>query len=69
MTDRVAGFVVTLKQNIRTDDIENLRGLIEHLAPVLSVENVISDPGLAIAEMRARERARDVLYRALEELR
>ena len=68
MTDRVAGFVVTLKEDIRDDSIEHFLDLIAQMAVVAKIEPVISDPALHVAEVRARMRARDVLKRAMDEL-
>jgi hypothetical protein len=53
MTDRIAGFTVALKDDVRVDDVEPLRAAIEQFAGVLSVTPVVSDPSLHIAHARA----------------
>jgi hypothetical protein len=60
MTDRVCGFIVTLKDNIREDDIRELQEALGWFKHVLSVDPVVADPGQIIAEARVRQ---DMLQR------
>lgn len=66
MTDRVAGFTVTLDADYREDDIEPLRQAIKAFRGVVSVERLVSDPALHIASQRERNRLREKLWQALE---
>lgn len=54
MTDRHAGYVVVLAENIRDDDAQSIVAALCMVKGVLSVEPVISDPGISIATARAK---------------
>lgn len=54
MTDRFAGYVVVLEDNIRSDDAEVITKAIEQLRGVLKVTPVIRTPEIHIAEERVR---------------
>lgn len=54
MTDRLAGFIVTLEKDIREDDAQATINAIRCLRGVLSVKPIVSDFDLHMAEERAR---------------
>lgn len=54
MTDRYAGFLVTLESNIREDDAEEILTALRMVRGVLSVEPAVSSFEVHIAEERAR---------------
>jgi hypothetical protein len=56
MTDRHAGYVVTLARDVREDDAEVICSAIEQIRGVVSVKAVVAEIGIAIAEERARTR-------------
>lgn len=62
MTDRHAGYVVTLEQPIREDDAEPTLAAIRQIKGVLSVEPIINNGDLEVKEMVARSRARSWLF-------
>lgn len=62
MTDRHAAYIVTLEQDVRTDDAEEgVLNAIRQIRGVLSVEPVIGNHTTHIAEERARARLREEL--------
>lgn len=63
MTDRHAGYIVTLEGDIREDDAEAIINALRLVRGVLSVEPVVADVAVHIAEKRARA---DVLDRLLD---
>ena len=54
MTDRRAGYLVTLERDIREDDAQPIMDAIMMLKGVLNVEPVVADINAAIAENRVR---------------
>jgi hypothetical protein len=66
MTDRHAGYVVVLKDDIREDDAEHVINALRMVKGVLNVEPIVSDLELYIAERRAAEvwrtKLREMLY-------
>jgi hypothetical protein len=54
MTDRISGFIVTLDQDIREDDVESIISAIRHIRHVAHVEPKIA----TYEDVLARERAR-----------
>jgi hypothetical protein len=54
VSDRYAGFVVTLTANIRDDDAKATVAAIGQIKGVLTVTPIGASPELAIAEGRAR---------------
>ena len=62
MTDRHAGYIVTLEKNIREDDAETLRQSIAAFRSVRSVEPIVADHTLSIAEARVRGEMRDKFH-------
>lgn len=65
MTDRVKGFIVTLKPNIRDDDAEPIAAAIRLLAGVVSVRPHVADFHHAMAVEQARTELRSRLWEAL----
>lgn len=54
MTDRFAGYIVVLEDNIRSDDAEATTKAIAQLRGVVSVIPVVSNIEIHIAEERIR---------------
>lgn len=54
MTDRFAGYIVVLEDNIRSDDAEATTKAIAQLRGVVSVIPVVSNIEIHIAEERVR---------------
>lgn len=62
MTDRHAGYVVTLDRDIRADEAACIMDALLMLKGVISVQPVVADVPLAIATERTRVEMRDKLY-------
>lgn len=62
MTDRHAGYVVTLAEDIREDDAETVISALSMVRGVVRVEPVVVDPELHIAQARVAVELRDKLY-------
>lgn len=54
MTDRHAGYLVTLEHNTREDDAEATLGALKQIKGVLSVIPVTGSSDLSLAEERVR---------------
>lgn len=67
MTDRHSGYVVTLAEDIRSDDAEAILHAIRMVKGVLTVKPIVSDYTQSMAEDRARHELEMRLYRALRE--
>ena len=67
MTDRVAGFVITLESDLREDDVERIVQAIGMIRCVIDVTPVTSNAGLHMAEARARDHIRRRLLKAITE--
>ncbi len=67
MTNRIAGFLITLDENIREDDAEATVAAIKQIKGVLDVTPLVANPALAIAHLRAKQTIRERLFKALEE--
>lgn len=65
MTDRHAGYVVTLADDIREDDAEATINAIRQIKGVIGVQPVVSDPAMLLAEMRANVKWRERIYTML----
>jgi len=61
MTDRHAGYLVTLDRDIREDDAEAVITALRMVKGVISVEPVIADVGQSIAQARSDREWRDAL--------
>ena len=66
MTDRHAGYIVTMKREIREDDAEAVIKAIELLAPVASVTPVRADAAYHMAHERALRELKEKLWEALK---
>ena len=66
MTDRLHGFVVTFKQDIREDDAESILGLLRQNSLVLDVSPIVRQPGDWAIEEKARADMRQRVLQALE---
>lgn len=62
MTDRVKGFTVTLKDDVRIDDIEQLQNAILCMKGVIDVEPSIADHN----DHMNRERVKWELYEKIQ---
>lgn len=69
MTDRHAGYVVTLAHDLREDDAEATITALRMVRGVISVTPVEAGADLGIAEMRAKNDMRQRLLDLLDELR
>jgi hypothetical protein len=58
MSDRHAGYIVTLKDDVRDDDAESIVTALEMVKGVLSVDPIVADVTLWLAEMRAKTAAK-----------
>jgi hypothetical protein len=65
MTDRFAGFVVTLEQDIREDNAEATIAAIKQIKGVADVRPVESSAEMQIAEQRARLDLAEKILKAL----
>lgn len=68
MTDRHAGYVVVLDENIREDDAQVIIDALKMIKGVKTVVPVISTPELAIATSRQRQRVREKLIELIHQL-
>ena len=67
MTDRHAGYIVTLSRDIREDDAEAVITALKMVKGVVGVEALVADPGLHMAEMRIGTEVRQKLYQFIQE--
>jgi hypothetical protein len=67
MTDRVKGFVVTLEQDVRIDDIEPMLQAIRYMRGVANVEPSIADSSDWINQQRIKNDLRGKLQRFINE--
>lgn len=58
MTDRHAGYIVVLDEDIREDDAEHLISALKMLRGVASVQPVTADVNLSLATERVRHEYR-----------
>jgi hypothetical protein len=65
MTDRHAGYLVTLEQDVRDDNAEALIAAIKQLRGVLKVDPIVSDVHVGIAQARAEFEIRERVLAAL----
>lgn len=68
MTDRIAGYIVTLSDDIREDDAEAILNAIRMVKNVQSVDTIVSDIALHLAEQRLVTQIRNKLYTAIDEV-
>lgn len=53
MTDRHAGYIITLERDIREDDAQAITNAIGQIRGVIDVQPIIADSNLMMAEARA----------------
>lgn len=68
MTDEHAGYIVTLNTDIREDDAESILTALRMVRGVLSVEPVVANLDLHMAEDRARYGFRSRLIEFIKSL-
>lgn len=68
MTDRHAGYVVTLESPLREDDAQATLDAIRMIKGVLSVEPIVSSPEVMAGAARARDEFRQKLYDFVREV-
>ncbi|TLS44942.1 hypothetical protein FE633_17520 [Streptomyces montanus] len=68
MTQRHAGYVVALDENLREDDAEQLINAIKMLRGVIAVQPVTADVSLSLATERVRHEYRHKVLGLLREL-
>lgn len=67
MTNRINALVVVLEKDIREDDIEHLKNAILMFKDVLSVKQNVSQISDHVAEMRAKQKFNDKIFKLLED--
>jgi hypothetical protein len=65
MTDRLAGVIVTFKNNIREDDAEATIAAIRQIKGVLSVEPIVGNHHTHMAEQRVRQELGEKLWKVI----
>lgn len=65
MTDRVAAYVVTLKEDVRVDDAEAITNAILMIRGVATVQPIMADMVTHIAEDRVKTRYQMAVYAAV----
>lgn len=65
MTDRLAGYIVTLTDDVRVDDAEEITRAIGMIRGVATVRPIVSDIQLHMAEDRAKHRYLMAMYDAV----
>ena len=67
MTERHAGYLITLEDDIREDDAEHVINALRMIKGVMRVEPIVANIELHIAQERAKhelqQRMREVLWR------
>ena len=66
MTDRHAGYLVTLDTNIREDDAQAILAALRMVKHVVAVEPIIASMEVQLAETRARHSLRQRLYENID---
>lgn len=67
MTDRHAGYVVVLEEDIREDDAKAVIDALKMIKGVLTVKPIISTPEIIIATNRAKAEMARKLWKVLQE--
>jgi hypothetical protein len=65
MTDRHAGYIITLDKDVREDDAEFVLNAIRMIKGVTAVDPIVSDNRLHMAELRAKTEIREKLFKVL----
>lgn len=69
MTDRYAGFIVTLDKDYREDDSEKTISAIKQIKGVLSVDPIVSDVNFMIAQQRTKLEIINMLMKIIDEMK
>lgn len=67
MTDRHAGYVITLAKDIREDDAEHIINALRMIKGVLNVQPIVSDVELMLAKDRVDLQWREKLHQLLRD--
>lgn len=62
MTDRVKGFYVTLKKDVRIDDVEPIMNAIEMISGVAKVTPSVTDAADHVARVRAKQELYEKIF-------
>lgn len=62
MTDRHAGYLLTLEEDVRSDDAERILNALRMVKGVLHVEPIVSDTAVKMAENRVRSEVYSKLH-------
>lgn len=65
MTDRHAGYVITLSESLREEDSDEIVRLLRRIQGVISVEPVLDDFHIHIARSQARHEMGERLWKVL----
>ena len=68
MTDRHAGYVITLREDVREDDAEALVNAIKMIKGVVSVTPMTNDIPFQMAQERVRQQLGEELTTAIHEI-
>jgi hypothetical protein len=68
MTDRLAGYIVTLAEDVRVDDAEDITKAIGMVKGVSSVKPIVADLQLHMAEDRIKHNYQMAMYDAVREV-
>jgi hypothetical protein len=68
MTERHAGYIVTLAEDIREDDAEHILTALRMISGVVSVQPVTADIGMVVARERVHSEVREKVLALLREL-
>lgn len=69
MTDRHSGYLVTLSDDIREDDAQHIINALRMVKGVLSVEPIIHDHALMLAQQREAGKYEELLWRLYQHVR
>ncbi len=69
MTDRHAGYVVTLADDIREDDAKAIITALRMVRGVIAVDPIVADYGIHIAKVRVDDAWRERIDRMVRDLR
>lgn len=69
MTERHAGYIVTLAEDVREDDADAVLTALRMISGVVSVKPVTADIGMVVARERVHSEVREKVLALLKELR
>lgn len=67
MTERHAGYIVSLDTDLRADDAQVILQALHQIKGVIKVEPVVLQAGIHIAQARAERRIEQRLWKALHD--